>query len=455
VSGLLGSLSAVSRALDAQRFGLEVAGQNIANVNTAGYARREALLAPSAVADPAGAYGGVDVVGARATRDRLLERRLQMERPAERREAAIASSLSLVEVAIGRPGESLDAQMDTFFNWASQLAADPASTTLRHEFVASGERLAGAFREMVGRLQTAQRQADGNVRAAVNETNGIVSQLASVNAAIAGTTTEQATNQALLDRQKVLLDQLTAVIDVDVMTRADGGVDITTGSGRPLLLGSTAYAVEVVSAPPQGFADVRAGGQSVTSEITGGTLGGYLHVRDTLLPGYLDDLDSLASALAAEVNAIHTAGFDAAGVAGGAFFTLGAGVSAAGSIAVSADISADPRKVAAASVTVAGDNQNARALAALRDGAVLGGGTLNDAWARLVYRVGGDAQSAIQQQASRLDIVRQVEALQDAVAGVSLDEEAMTMMRFQRAYEANARFFQAINQAIETLLNMV
>jgi flagellar hook-associated protein 1 FlgK len=37
---------------------------------------------------------------------------------------------------------------------------------------------------------------------------------------------------------------------------------------------------------------------------------------------------------------------------------------------------------------------------------------------------------------------------------VSLDEEAMMMMKFQRAYEANARFFQAVDSALETLLSL-
>ena len=104
-----------------------------------------------------------------------------------------------------------------------------------------------------------------------------------------------------------------------------------------------------------------------------------------------------------------------------------------------------------------GDNQNARALANLRDARVMNGGqaTLIDAWAQLVYRIGSDAQAAQQEQQSRAEIVRQVEALTEAVSGVSLDEEAMMMMRFQRAYEANARFFQAVNQSIDTLMQML
>ena len=54
----------------------------------------------------------------------------------------------------------------------------------------------------------------------------------------------------------------------------------------------------------------------------------------------------------------------------------------------------------------------------------------------------------------RAEVVQQIDNLRDAVSGVSLDEEAASMMRFQRAYEANARFFTTVNQTLDVLLNL-
>lgn len=455
MSGLFGSLSAASRALDAQRFGMDVTGQNIANVNTPGYARREALLAPSPIAGELEGMGGVDVLGVRATRDRLLESRLQMELPAERREAAIADALSVVEVAIGAPGESIDGELDEFFNWASQLATDPTSPTLRHEFVSAGERLAMAFKDIYSRLTDAQHQADANIRGGVDTLNSSLESIARLNASIAQVSTDQATNQALFDQQKVAVDELTKQLDVAVIWRSDGGVNITTSSGQPLVLGSHAYTLAATPQGPSGFVDlVSQDGQSLTADITGGQLGGYLHVRDALIPGYLTTLDSLATSVATEVNRVHENGYDAVGDPGEAFFTVTAGTNAASSIAVNANIAADPSLVAAGGSTVPGDNANARALAALRDTDVSPSGSFSDVWSQLIYRVGADTQAAQQAQTSRQEIVRQIQALREAVSGVSLDEEAMSMIRYQRAYEANARFFQAVDQSIETLMNM-
>jgi flagellar hook-associated protein 1 FlgK len=88
---------------------------------------------------------------------------------------------------------------------------------------------------------------------------------------------------------------------------------------------------------------------------------------------------------------------------------------------------------------------------------VLDGGTatLSEGWGRLVYRVGRDVQSSRQESAMRQEVVSQVATLRDQVSGVSLDEEAMQMMKFQRAYEANARFFRVIDQTLDVLLNTV
>jgi flagellar hook-associated protein 1 FlgK len=117
-------------------------------------------------------------------------------------------------------------------------------------------------------------------------------------------------------------------------------------------------------------------------------------------------------------------------------------------------VAADPRKIAAASIADEGDNQTARAIAALRDARILNSGTatFTDVWSQMVYTVGRDSKDAEDSQITREEIVRQVDRLRDQVSGVSLDEEAANLLKFQRAYEANARFFRACEDTIDVLL---
>jgi flagellar hook-associated protein 1 FlgK len=152
---------------------------------------------------------------------------------------------------------------------------------------------------------------------------------------------------------------------------------------------------------------------------------------------------------------VHRAGYDQTGAQNRDFFTaLGSAAGAARSMTIDAALEADHSRIAAAGINATGDNGTARQLAALRDARVLGGGTstLADSWTQLVYRVGRDAQAATNEHKSRQEIVRQVDALRDQMSGISLDEEAMNLLKYQRAYEANARFFSVIDQTLEMML---
>ena len=81
--------------------------------------------------------------------------------------------------------------------------------------------------------------------------------------------------------------------------------------------------------------------------------------------------------------------------------------------------------------------------------------TFTDAWSRIVYRVGRDLHAASDEQQLRGEVLRQIEIMRESTSGVSMDEEAANLMRFQRAYEANARYFQVVDDALETLMQMV
>ena len=178
-------------------------------------------------------------------------------------------------------------------------------------------------------------------------------------------------------------------------------------------------------------------------------------MRDQAIPNYLAQLDTLAHDVATAVNALHVTGFDQSGTPGGAFFVAPGGVAgAAAALQVDPAVVADSSRVAAAGVASPGDNALARQLANLRDVPLSNGRTPSAAWTGLVYRVGSDVQQATRELGSRREIVHQIETLRDSVSGVSIDEEAAMMMRFQRAYEANARFFTVIDEVLQTLLSL-
>jgi flagellar hook-associated protein 1 FlgK len=434
---------------------MDVTGRNIANVNTPGYTRRVVDFADV----PRSHGGGVDVQGVRAVRDALMEGRLLQQVPLGSRDAAIADALAVIEVSLGASGESIDGALGAFFDAYADLAENPASAVARRQVQIAGESLSTSFGDMADRLESARRDADARIRGAVAEINTLAGRIADLNASIPEAR-ETGSMHTLQDQQAQLVRRLSELANVQVMAREEGGVDVAIGRGRPLVVAATVYTVETTPGPG-GYATLSTEGVDLTAEIPGGTLAGLLRVRDVLVPTYQASLDTLAFETAAQVNALHGAGFDLAGNAAGAFFSFSVpplGVAgAAGALQVDPGIVADGTTIAAAAAPQAGDNGTARAIAALRDARVLNGNTatLHDGWGNLVYQVGSDAQGAAAARDTQADIIRQVDAMRDQVSGVSLDEEALNLLKFQRAYEANARFFTAVDSMLVTLLNLV
>src|SRR5262245_16066943 len=153
MAGLFDSLSIATSALTAYRTGLDVVGQNIANVNTPGYVRRTVTLAERAPIAALSPGNGVDVVAVQANRSELIDGRIGHEQAGLAHDSALLDGLKEIESAIGAPGTSLDADLDAFFTSFSQLATDVTSSSARDSVVRQGQTLAQGFNALAGRIQ--------------------------------------------------------------------------------------------------------------------------------------------------------------------------------------------------------------------------------------------------------------------------------------------------------------
>lgn len=450
---LFGLLSTTARALDAQRYGLDVVGNNLANVNTPGYTRRIVDFAAVAPTDRFSAGMGVEVTGVQQQRDRLFDRRLFNERPLAEREAALSDALALADVALGDPGASLDGALANLFDAFGELADTPSLSTPRERVIQEAQRLASVFRGLSDQLVEQERTADARIVAEVDRLNSLMGRLASLNEAVSKAPAGQALT--LRDEQVAVTAEIAGIVGVQVLELTDGTFQVSTDYGRPLVIGVDAYTLTTAGTPPSGHAAILAGGADITGEVRTGSLGGFLAARDQALPSYRAALDQIAYDVATTLNGVHASGFDLNGAPGGVIFVPPGGVpGAAATLQVAPALAADPSRIAAAGIVSPGDNGVARQLAALRDAPISQGRSATAAWTGLVYRVGNDIATATRERDSHREIVHQIELLRDNVSGVSVDEEAALMMRFQRAYEANARFFGVVDEVLQTLLSL-
>lgn len=446
------------RALNANQFGISLTGQNIANINTPGYSRRRAQLAETTTIDVNGKqFGtGVSVVGIQSFRNNLIQSRIQTEKGVAGKLTAYRDSLAPVEVALNSSESGgLQNSISSFFGAFRDLDANPNSLSLRAVATQRGTNLASAFQSTRSKLDAIRTDVDGQLRSSVDQVNTLSEHIAKLNSDIRTAESSGGDASALRDQRGELINDISELAGVRQTQNADGTVNLTIGEGSPLVTGDRAFQLQAVTTPPLGFATITLEGQPAILEE--GKILGYQQAIDEV-NSQLDKLDNLAAAVVQRVNTLHTSGTDLDGNAGGKFFSDSPAVTAA-NISLDPLVKANPRLVVASALpqpgangTVAGEIANLMTDPTTTVGSETGsfssiyGSMLSDTGEKL-----NSAESNLQTQAA---IISQATAQRDSVSGVSLDEEAINLLQYQKAFEAAARFIKVADEMTQTILSL-
>lgn len=453
------------RALQAQQTGIDVTNHNVANANTAGYSRQNVLLATTEpFAAPgmnrpatAGQMGtGVIAKDIQRARDGFLDTQWRTEAGSLAHAANRQDALEQVEVVLDEPqGVGLNALFNEYYRVWNELSNDPGADSMpvRTTVVQQALSLTGAFNRIAEQLVSVRTGLDTQIQTDVDEINTITSQIFEINSSVVqAEVTGQSAND-FRDRRDVLLDRLSELVGVTSAENADGSIVVSMG-GQVLVNGTTAKTnlTVVPNAGNSNYVDVQYGG--VAAVIGSSGIAGRIVARDTLVPTYQAQLNTIAANLITATNGLHTTGFDASGNAGLPFFTG----TDAGSITVNAVIQADVSLVAASDTAGAeGNNEIALAIMKLQTNMVppLPAGTPNSttAYGALVARLGTDNRTARSEMDTQQALVDLLQRRRESLSGVSLDEEAVNLLRYQRAYEAAARVMTTYDEMLDKLIN--
>ncbi|MQA34561.1 flagellar hook-associated protein FlgK [Modestobacter roseus] len=464
MSGTFGGLNTATSALWAQQRGLDVTGQNVANVNTEGYSRQRAEL-QSVGGNPVPAIWsvskdvgqGVNADTVIRIRDAFLEARAQAESGRTASLTVHDTTLAQIEQAFREPGETgIQAKLtDVFKSWGD-LASNPTEDGARTAVLQKTATLVAEFRTTDAALDKAWTQTRSALDVLADDVNTTIAQVAQLNTAIKKATQTGLPSNELADQRDALVLKLSQTIGATSSKGDFGTVDVAVG-GATLISGSSSTGLRVVGTSdplavtgtdPRLVTDP--GGTTVTP---GGTGGGQLTALRETIPGYRARLDGVAQRLADEFNSAHTAGVDKTGAPGGALFDDGAGALTGITAKTLTLAISDTRRLAAADGSTAPtpttDNRNAMAIAKLQsspDGTAV-------AYRQLIVQLGVDASVATGNLKTQTVVASQVEASREAVSGVNLDEEMTNMLRFQHGYSAAARMITTIDETLDVLIN--
>jgi flagellar hook-associated protein 1 FlgK len=187
-------------------------------------------------------------------------------------------------------------------------------------------------------------------------------------------------------------------------------------------------------------------------------MGGLLTARDQDIPKVQQELDSLAYGISTEVNALNNSGSDLNGNTGTAsapLYIFEQPTALEGSAAKLAVIMTDPSQVAAAFPGKgSGDNENARALAALACAAVVNGSSPSAFFSGFVTALGATVAQARIENTAQNASVTQLQTARNALSAVNLNEEAAFMQQFERSYQAASQVFAILNTIMQTAINL-
>jgi len=459
--GWLG-LNTALRGLVASQTMLETAAHNTSNANTPGFSRQRASLVAS---DPysyptfnrsglAGQVGtGVTVSTITRVRDAFIDLQLRGQVSLEGDWTARRDELAKVEAVMAEPSASgLGSVLAKFWGSWQDVAADPTNSATRASLVEQASTLAARFNSTANQLKTLAQGIDVQVRQDVATINDLAGRLAALNTQIQAVQVSGDHPNDLQDQRDVLLDQLAAIVPVTLHGENDGTVTVLLGGTDLVSSGRSRTLTTVIDNAGKVMPEWSDGG---TLLLSGGRLAALIDIRDVKLAGYEASLDTLATGIADAVNVVHVTGVDAAGNPGLAFFTYTSG-SAAATLAVNPAIAANASLVAAASApNQPGDGSIAGAIADLSDSRAFNASTqtASDFYGSLIGQIGTDARQATEMASNQGLVTGALKQRRDSTSGVSLDEEAADMVRFQHSYAAAARVITTIDQMLDTLIN--
>ncbi len=478
------ALSLTAGALDADQEALNVVANNVANANTPGYTEEKPDWQENTPLNIRGLLigSGVTETGATSQRDRVLEERLdqqqQLASASNARLTALNGIQALFTPASGSSSSTagdIGSDITSFFDSFSSLEGDPTNSALREQVLSSASTLAGDIARTASSLNSQRAAIDQEASGVVSQVNSLTSAIAQLNLEIESTSPNSDAGP-LEDQRQQDLSQLSQLIGINQVTTENNGLSVTTTSGQMLV--SEGKSMQLTTGTVNGATDFFLGGTDVTAELEtgGGQLGGYLTARDTDIPNALNALDRLAYNISTAVNAQNNAGTDANGATGAAVpgSTTGAmtldifsppptfaanvasgGTSVSGAALAMSVVMTDPSGIAAAGAgNGTGDNSNAVTMANLAGGLIVLGQSPINYYSNFVSTLGSTVSAVQTENAAQNASVTQLQAQNNALSKVNLNDEAAAMSTLENSYQAASRVFTILDTLMAAALNL-
>jgi flagellar hook-associated protein 1 FlgK len=471
-SNIFSILNKGNESLQNSRVGVDVTGHNIANASTEGYSRQQVNLeAKHPIEHGDQVFGdGARIKSIARAHDRFLEGQLRKEVQVKSKNESLAQGLQKLEDLFNPDMTStIRDRMISFNNALRELSNYPEEKAVRINVVENGQTLAQALNTAHGGVVRIQQDASEEITLHISSLNQKLSEVAVLNGQIremgAGVASEV---NDLEDKRDLLLKQIGDMIDIQaykdnheqVVIRGPRETLLVEGDlSAHLFMSNTSNTDEL---PKLYISEFNKNVMTDVTETThNGKIGALLEVRDKHAGHLRNTINQMAAGFGKEFNEIHAMGYGIHGYKnenGRNFFDgLDGPGDAARDIHVNLGIVSDPSSVGAAlTPNSMGDNVIANKLIKMMNEPLFENNTVSAGgmYDNMVAKLGLDSLRAKESSKASDIIYNKLKTQREAVSGVSLDEEAANLLKYQHLFTASSRIISTADEMMKTILDL-
>lgn len=325
-----GAIEIGKRSLMAHSTQINTAGHNITNADTEGYSRQrvqiktfDPLYRPDLTREerPGQVGQGSSVESINRLRDELLDQRIVAQSNQETYWTTREKYYTMIEQVYNEPDEiSVRTNMDKYWQSWQELSVYPESQAARQAVVTRGETLAESIQQRYKALSGIGDLINGDIDATVKQINTITKQIADINGEIVKVKAMGDNPNDLLDRRDLLVEKLSGLANITTDIRDDDEFMVHL-EGNILVQGHVARNFEVEPMTDNnGYSRVIWSDTKNTVQVSGGTLGALIELRDVDIREQVQSLNTVTMNFADLVNDVHRAGIGMNNVTGLDFF---------------------------------------------------------------------------------------------------------------------------------------
>jgi flagellar hook-associated protein 1 FlgK len=472
------------QALMAQQTALEITQNNVANANTKGYHRQEAVMKAGypnrsmAFTSSAGQQNigtGVYVESIKRFSLDFYDTRFRSQLSSNAKYAMMTSLMTEVEINLADTStDGIAKRLDDFFTGWQTISSDPDIVAVRDDLLERTYAMTRAFNNRALSLVQIQKDQNLAITQRVTDVNTIARQIGELNAEIGRSQGSNTQPNQLLDERDRMLDQLSQMVGITSHVQDNGQVMVSI-QGHALVMGNRTFELEATPDPAKGnlvnvnwFDDPT----DTPLKLLDGEIAGILYTRDTVITNQMQGLNDTVISLMNRVNALHRSGFDLDGNAGIDLFTAVPGQEAL-SFSVNSAITNSRMLAAATETNAQGDGNNALVISNIMNTNIFpvrippitpltaaedpvfatGEPSIRHFNSSRVTSLALEIRHSKTGQSDSENLMTAMDEQREQVAGVNLDEEAANMVKYQRAYQAAVRLMNVYDEMLDKIVN--